>query len=222
MAASTNTTAALEERVDAEPADDEHRPVSSTEDASPVEETSAGDDQVTAATESGPTTRRRRWRLSTLTAGAIAVSVAIAAVTALAASLGWQTLQAHDTQQHRDVVLQVGRQAAINLTSIDYTTVDTDIQRVLDGSVGTFHDEFQTNASAFANVVRQAQTKTHGSVTEAGVESIDGDTAQLLVTASVQTSSAGAPEQQPRIWRMRITVAQTPGGAKVSNVGFVP
>ena len=38
-----------------------------------------------------------------------------------------------------------------------------------------------------ADVVRQAQTKTQGSVTEAGVESIDGDTARLLVTASVKT-----------------------------------
>jgi Mce-associated membrane protein len=223
MSASTSTTAAsLDERVDTDPTDDEHRPGSSTEDASSGEEISAADDQVTATTELGPTIRRRRWRPSTLAAGATAVSVAIVAVAALAGWLGWQTLQAHDIQQHRDVVLQVGRQAAINLTSIDYTTVDADIQRVLDVSVGTFHDEFQTNAPAFANVVRQAQTKTHGSVTEAGVESIDGDTAQLLVTASVQTSSAGAPEQQPRIWRMRITVAQTPGGAKVSNVGFVP
>jgi Mce-associated membrane protein len=223
MAAVTSDTAAsLDERVDAGPTGDEHRSDSSTEDASPLDETSADGDQVTATTESGPTTRRHRWRPSTLAAGAIAVSVAIVAVAALAGWLGWQTLQARDIQQHRNVVLQVGRQAAINLTSIDYTTVDADIHRVLDGSVGTFHDEFQTNAPAFANVVRQAQTKTHGSVTEAGVESIDGDTAQLLVTASVQTSSAGAPEQQPRIWRMRITVVQTPGGAKVSNVGFVP
>jgi Mce-associated membrane protein len=222
MAASTSTTAIpLVGQVGVDPPDEEHRLGPSTDDA-PLAD-SAGDDQDTAATESGPTAqRRRRWRPSTLTAGAIAVSVAIVAVAALAGWLGWQTVQAHDEQQQRDVVLQVGRQAAINLTSIDYTTVDADIQRVLDGSVGTFHDEFQTNAASFANVVRQAQTKTQGSVTEAGVESIDGDTTQLLVTASVKTSSAGAPEQNPRIWRMRITVTQTPGGAKVSNVGFVP
>jgi Mce-associated membrane protein len=179
-------------------------------------------DEATAATETGPKIPRRRWRTSTLAAGAIAASVAIVAVAALAGWLGWQTLQERDKQQHRDVVLQVARQAAINLTSIDYTTVDADIQRVLDGSVGTFHDQFQTNATAFANVVRQAQTRTQGSVAEAGVESIDGDTAQILVTASVKTSSVAGPEQNPRVWRMRLTIAQTPGGAKVSNVGFVP
>jgi Mce-associated membrane protein len=182
-----------------------------------------GGDSTTAATEVEEGIRRRsRWRPSELTAGAIAVALALLAVTALAGWLGWQTVQARDEQQHRAALLQVGRQAAIDLTSIDYTTVDGDVQRVLDASIGSFHDEFQRNAKAFADVVRQAQTKSQGSVTEAGVESISGDGAQILVTASVKTSSAGVPEQNPRIWRMRITVSQTPGGAKVSSVGFVP
>jgi Mce-associated membrane protein len=136
--------------------------------------------------------RRRRRRHSELTIGAITVSLAVLAVTALAGWVGWQTMQAHDGQQHRAVILQVGRQAAIDLTSIDYTTVEADIQRILDASVGTFHDEFQSNATGFANVVRQAQTKSQDSVTDAGVESIDGPTVQILVTASVKTSSAGA------------------------------
>jgi len=177
---------------------------------------------ATAATEAEETNLRRRLRPSALTVGAIALSLTVVAVAAVAGWLGWQTLQTHDDQQQRAILLQVGRQAAVNLTSIDYTTVDGDIQRVLDASAGPFHDEFQSNATAFANVVRQAQTKSQGSVTEAGVESIDRGTAQVLVTASVKTSSAGAPEQNPRIWRMRITVERTPAGAKVSNVGFVP
>jgi Mce-associated membrane protein len=185
-------------------------------------ETARGDDTSTAATEIEENNGRRRRRPSELTVGSIVVLLTVVAVTALAGWLGWQTMQAHDEQQQRAVILQVGRQAAIDLTSIDYTTVDADIQRVLKASVGTFHDEFKSNATAFANVVRQAQTKSQGSVTEAGVEAINGPTAQILVTASVKTSSAGAPEQNPRVWRMRITVAQTPDGAKVSNVGFVP
>jgi len=212
MAVSTDTTAPqLDERADTnlpETRDGADQP---------------NDDSASAATEfEEGNGRRGRWGPSDLAAGAIAVSLVLVAVTALAGWLGWQTLQARDEQQHRAVLLQVGRQAAINLTSIDYATVDADVQRVLDASVGTFHDEFRTNAPAFANVVRQAQTKSQGLVTEAGVESISGDSAQILVTASVKTSSAGVPEQDPRIWRMRITVSQTPGGAKVSNVGFVP
>jgi Mce-associated membrane protein len=224
MAVNTEFTATrLGELADTDVPDTRHEPDKPNDDHPPVGEPSCADESAAAATEvEEGNGRRRRWRPSELTAGVIAVSLVLVAMAALAGWLGWQTLQARDEQQHRAVLLQVGRQAAINLTSIDYTTVDADIQRVLDASAGTFHDEFQSNATAFANVVRQAQTKSQGSVTEAGVESIDGDSAQILVTASVKTSSAGVPEQDPRIWRMRITVAQTPGGAKVFNVGFVP
>jgi Mce-associated membrane protein len=197
-------------------------PDRTTADHSPAGEPFGGDSTAAANEVEEVNRRRRRWRPSELTAGAIAVALVLLAVTALAGWLGWQTLQARNEQQHRAVLLQVGRQAAIDLTSIDYTTVDGDVQRVLDASIGSFHDEFQRNAKAFADVVRQAQTKSEGSVAEAGLESISGDDAQILVTASVKTSSAGVPEQNPRIWRMRITVSQTPGGAKVSNVGFVP
>jgi Mce-associated membrane protein len=39
---------------------------------------------------------------------------------------------------------------------------------------------------------------------------------------TVKTSNAGAPEQAPRAWRMRISVQKVDDGAKVSNVEFVP
>ena len=44
----------------------------------------------------------------------------------------------------------------------------------------------------------------------------------MLVAVTVNTSNAGAPEQQPRAWRMRITVQKVGDEAKVSNVEFVP
>jgi Mce-associated membrane protein len=54
------------------------------------------------------------------------------------------------------------------------------------------------------------------------VESESADEAQVLVAVSVKTSNSGAPEQEPRFWRMRITVHKTDDGVKVSNVAFVP
>jgi Mce-associated membrane protein len=42
-----------------------------------------------------------------------------------------------------------------------------------------------------------------------------------LVAVAVKTSTAGAPEQDPRAWRMRITVQKDGDQAKVSNVEFV-
>jgi Mce-associated membrane protein len=42
------------------------------------------------------------------------------------------------------------------------------------------------------------------------------------VAVSVQTSNAGATDQEPRAWRMRIYVQRVGDQVKVSNVGFVP
>jgi Mce-associated membrane protein len=39
---------------------------------------------------------------------------------------------------------------------------------------------------------------------------------------TVKTANAGAAEQPPRAWRMRIQVQKVADQAKVSNVEFVP
>ena len=45
--------------------------------------------------------------------------------------------------------------------------------------------------------------------------------AQVLVAVTVKTSNAGAAEQEPRAWRMKITVQKVGDEAKVANVRFV-
>jgi Mce-associated membrane protein len=70
-------------------------------------------------------------------------------------------------------------------------------------------------------VVKKAQSKSVGTVTEAGLESRSGDEAQVLVAVSVSTTNLGAAEEEPRHWRMRISVKKVGDEAKVSNVAFV-
>jgi Mce-associated membrane protein len=120
------------------------------------------------------------------------------------------------------IVGQVARQAALNLTTIDYQHADADVQRILDSATGQFFDDFSKRSQPFVDVVKQAQSKSVGTVTEAGLESEDHDGARVIVAVAVNTSNAGAPQQQPRAWRMRLTVQSVGGDAKVSNVGFVP
>ena len=94
--------------------------------------------------------------------------------------------------------LQVGRQGALNLTTIDFAEADTDIQRILDSATGTFYDDFSKRSQPFVDVVKQAHSKSVGTVTEAGLESASADQAQVLVAVSVKTSNAGAAEQPAR------------------------
>jgi Mce-associated membrane protein len=163
-----------------------------------------------------------RTPMSHVKVALIAGIVAVVALAGLAGWLGFRTYESNKADAARNLFLQVGRQGALNLTSIDYQHADADVQRILDSATGTFYDDFQQRAQPFVEVVKQAQSKSVGTISEAGLESAGDDEARVLVAVSVKTSNAGAPEQQPRAWRMRISVEKIGDEAKVSNVEFVP
>ncbi len=152
----------------------------------------------------------------------IAGLAGVLALAGLTAWLGYRTYESHRAEEQRNVFLQVGRQGALNLTTINWESAEADVQRILDSATGTFYDDFQQRAEPFVQVVKQAQSKSVGTIAEAGLESAGDDEAQVLVAVTVETTNAGAPEQQPRAWRMRISVQEIDGQAKVSNVEFVP
>lgn len=168
--------------------------------------------------------RRRRARLPRLSHVGSALVVGSLMVVALSGSAGWlgyRAYEKHEEQAQRDLFVSVARQGAVNLTTIDYTHVDADVQRVLDLATGAFRDDFEQRSKPFIEVVRAAQSKSEGTVTDAGLESQHGDAAQVLVAVAVKSRTAGG-EQSPREWRMRIDVKSVGNDAKVSNVVFVP
>lgn len=147
----------------------------------------------------------------------------VAAVTmaALTSWLGFQTHQAHQASEQRQLFVQVGRQGALNLTTIDWQHADVDVKRILDSATGTFYDEFSQRSQPFIDVVNKVKSKSVGTITEAGLESHSRDTAQVLVAVSVKTTVGDGPEQEPRSWRMRVTVQKVGNDAKVADVEFV-
>jgi Mce-associated membrane protein len=155
----------------------------------------------------------------------LATLVGLVVIVGLATLVGWQgftAYQAHQAQERRLLFIEVGRQGALNLTTIDWHHADADVKRVLDSATGTFFDDFSKRQQPFIEVVKKAQAISKGTITEAGLESESGDEAQVLVAVSVKTSNIGAAEQEPRAWRMRISVQKSGDDAKVSNVAFVP
>ncbi|BBX09545.1 MULTISPECIES: Mce protein [Mycolicibacterium] len=156
----------------------------------------------------------------------LALIVGTAVVVALAALTGWLGYRAYEsrqTAQLQDLLVAVGRQGAINLTTIDAAEADKDVQRILDSATDAFYDDFAKRSQPFIEVVKQAQSKSVGEVTEAGLESVSGNEGQVLVAVTVTTSNRGAPNQPKRSWRMRLTVKKTGDDeAKVSKVEFVP
>lgn len=149
----------------------------------------------------------------------LVVAVAMAALTTW---LGYQAYRAHHSSEQRQLFVQVGRQGALNLTTIDWQHADADVKRILDSATGTFYDEFSQRSQPFIDVVNKVKSKSVGTITEAGLESQSGDAARVLVAVSVKTTVGDGPEQEPRAWRMRVTVQKVGDDAKVADVEFVP
>ncbi|GLE52975.1 tetratricopeptide repeat protein [Mycobacterium montefiorense] len=179
-------------------------------------------------TESESTGRLARLRnrarprpLSRVATALVASAAIVAVLSGLAGWVGYRAYERHQAQAQRDLFVQLARQGAVNLTSINYTEVDADVQRILDIATGAFRDDFEQRAKPFTEVVKAAQSKSEGTVTDAGLESQRGDSAQVLVAVAVKSRTAGG-EEAPREWRMRIEVRSVGEDAKVSNVVFVP
>ncbi|MGX9671570.1 mammalian cell entry protein [Mycobacterium sp. HM-7] len=146
-------------------------------------------------------------------------------VVALSALVGWQVVRTHRATQideRQSQIVQAARQGALNLTTIDWQHADADVQRILDSATGDFYDDFAKRSAPFIKVVKEAKSTSTGSITEAGLESESGDSAQVLVAVAVKTSNVGAQAQEPREWRMRLAVQKVGDVMKVSNVEFVP
>jgi Mce-associated membrane protein len=192
-----------------------------TDEATDGDEDSADYDEE-ALDEEAEEAAPAKPRMSHLRLATIAGLALVVVLAGLTGWLGFRTYQSHQADEQRKLFVQVGRQGALNLTTIDWQHADADVQRILDSATGTFYDDFQKRAQPFVEVVKQAQSKSVGTIAEAGLESESDDGAQVLVAVTVKTSNAGAPEQAPRAWRMRIFVQKVGDEAKVSNVVFVP
>lgn len=190
---------------------------SDIDDVPSVEET--GDDSDAGLDER----KQRRFARPTPAMSAVLVGVVIvAALTALAGWLGFRTYEAVQTEREHARFVEAARQGAVNLTTIDWEHADADVQRILDSATGTFYDDFAKRSQPFVDVVKQTNSVSVGTVAAAGLETVSGEGAEVLVAMSVKTTNAGTPEPAPRSWRMRIDVQKVGDDVKVSNVEFVP
>jgi Mce-associated membrane protein len=154
----------------------------------------------------------------------LALAVGTVVVVTLVGLLGWlgyRTGQSQQAEQQREMFLRVARQSAVDLTTLSHTEIEADVQRILDLSTGAFRDDFSKRTRPFVDRIKRDQSKSQGSITEAGLQSVTGNSARALVAVSVKLSTAGAAEQQLEGFRLRIDMQRLGDGAKVSDVEYV-
>ncbi|MDC8982756.1 hypothetical protein [Mycobacterium marinum] len=140
----------------------------------------------------------------------------------LSAYFVWNHGQVTQRQERAEAFTDGAKTGVVNMTSLDFNKAKEDVQRVIDSSTGEFKEEFQSRAADFTKVVEQSKVVTEGTVHAAAVESMEGHTAVVLISATSHVTNGGDGKQEPRIWRLRVTVTEEDGQYKMSKVEFVP
>ena len=165
--------------------------------------------------------KKRGLRLTTV-AAVLAVLVVVAALLGGTGFMLWQHRNADQLQHRSAEFAAAARQGVVNLMSLDYTHAQESVQRVIDDSTGKFKSNFEDGAPDLIKAMTQAKIATKVTVNNAAVESMDKDSATVLVAATSQRTGADAPkeDQQPRVWRVVVSLVREGDQVKMSDVEF--
>jgi Mce-associated membrane protein len=162
------------------------------------------------------------WRRRTPMIVALAAIILTIAFTGLSA---YMVFEHRDTTKHRQreaAFVAGAKQGVVNMISIHFDKAQEDVQRVIDSSTGPFKDDFQQRAKDLIAVTTQSKVISDGTVNGAAIESMDQNSAVVLVAATSRvTNSVPGKDEPPRIWRLKVTVAEVDGQYKMSKVEYL-
>jgi Mce-associated membrane protein len=138
------------------------------------------------------------------------------------AALGISVWRTQDKIDDRAAAEQAARQTAVNLASIDYRTVKQGIDRVLSGMTGDVKSQWATQSRTIADTATKTQSMSTVQSVRAGVVSMDGDSAEVIVAVSAVTTSPKVRQGAPRYYRFTMDLTRVDGRWLVSKLGLVP
>jgi Mce-associated membrane protein len=212
----------LRRKLEAASADDanpdaEETTKATAEDVDGVAEPAA--DQVEEVATAG----RRRLRLPGLKA--VAAGLVLLLIAGLLSVTGWMLFEHRKAaaERHRTAeYAAAARQGVVNLMSMDYTQAKESVQRVIDDSIGKFKNNFEDSSKDLIKALQDSKMVTKVTVNDTAVEAMDEETATVLIAATSHREGPNAPkeDQQPRVWRVVLTLQRDGGQIKMSDVEF--
>jgi Mce-associated membrane protein len=203
----------------------------STDDGDEVDETAEAtvdepDETAGAAVddvdEDAPAHKRRLHRPGLK---GVAATLVVVMIAGLLGVTGWMlfehrkaTAERHQTAEYA----AAARQGVVNLMSMDYTQAKESVQRVIDDSIGKFRNNFEDSSQDLIKALQDSKMVTKVTVNDTAVEAMDEETATVLVAATSRREGPNAPkeDQQPRVWRVVVTMQRDGGQIKMSDVEF--
>jgi len=175
--------------------------------------------------------RLRSWGTANVVLAAL-LALVVAAVVAVGVGgnkvLPWTTSAKSQVDGYGQVQ-DAARGAMQAFLNVDYRHMDDDIAAVKAASTGTFAKQYAGSSVELKAAAEQAHSVSSGTIAQVGVNSVDGDTAKVLVVANVvvtnmTTASRKATATCPHAgaqcddYRFAVTLTRTDAGWKMSNL----
>ncbi|GLZ07602.1 hypothetical protein Acsp03_50680 [Actinomadura sp. NBRC 104412] len=151
--------------------------------------------------------RRRRWLPPLGTRSYVLIAVNLA----LAGALGWLVVAVQGLKADERAVQQVtfaAKQAAEDLSSYDYRTIDADLKRASDHTTGDFRNDFTRMTATVKPSALQQKAVVEGTAVRTSVESVDGRKAIALVYLNQATAKAATAERTPSQYTLRLVMTK--------------
>lgn len=148
------------------------------------------------------------------------VALLVGSLVLLATRLG-PVLDRREGDARRAQVLQQAKQHAVNFTTLDYESFDEDVELVLDGSTGSFREQFRAGVDDVRALVTQNESRSVGTVREAALVTDDDDSARVLVVVDTEVTNVASTTPTPRHYRIQMDLTRTADEWLVSDLTFV-
>jgi Mce-associated membrane protein len=196
-----------------------------TETASATTTTAAGGQSTTDPLTTTPTAIRRRPRIPRPSLRPAIVTVALISICGLLVLSGffiWHHHQARTRDQRITEFAAAARQGVVALMSLDFNKAPADVQRIIDGSTGTFRQDFEARKDDFIKAAQQSKVITDTTVNAAAVQSMTDDSAVVLMAVTSHVTNADGTKGEPRSWRLSVSLTRDGAHIKMSKVELVP
>lgn len=168
-------------------------------------------------------TRSRRPRVNLVL---YAVVLVLATTCVVGAVYTWQQHEQREAAVERQLRYGNVKQAAIEMAeafiNIDYRHAKQSIKAVKSHATGDFKKQYSTATSAVIKVIKDNKSVMTGQAVWAGIASLDGDHATVLVATSGTVSNERTEGKAvPRNFRLKLTLVRKHGEWLTNNLAFV-
>jgi Mce-associated membrane protein len=144
-------------------------------------------------------------------------------LTALVVAVLAVRLQAHHDEQSRDrEALAAARRTVTDLLTVAEAGGQPRLERLLRGATGEFTQQLVGQSDSFTTAVRAAKVSSTGAATEAGIATIDGEHASVLVSAVATVRNMQTPGGQVRPYRFTLELVRHGSTWLVAGLEFTP